>query len=191
MAEKRRLAIALLAAGQSRRFGTEDKLAADLDGQKLGLHAANAVSQLNAEHSWVIAARADHPCAAEWIEQGFQIVVNEDAHEGLGTSVALATGLALQAQADALLIVLADMPFVTPKHLAAMAGKAEPRALLASHNGRAPTPPALFGSTHFSTLMQASGDRGAGDLLKQAETLACPPDQLRDIDTPSDLEVGN
>ncbi|MEL6876587.1 MAG: nucleotidyltransferase family protein [Pseudomonadota bacterium] len=187
MAEQSRLAIALLAAGQSRRFGTEDKLAADLNGRMLGLHASDTLSGIPAAHHWVIASSGEHPCAAGWRKQGFEITVNPDAREGLGTSVALAAQLAHNARADALLIALADMPYVTPEHFTALAELADPQVLAASHNGTANTPPAIFGREHFPALMQSSGDRGAGALLARAKIIPCPPEQLADIDLPSDL----
>ncbi len=187
MTETGGLAIALLAAGSSRRFGDEDKLATDLDGRMLGLHASDALVELPSAHRWVIVSSADHLCANGWREAGFDLAVNPEAAKGMGTSVALAAQLAQDAGAGTLLIALADMPFVTAKHFQALAARVSKDALLASHNGEAPTPPALFGSDHLTALSQLDGDRGAGHLLREAEIVPCPPAQLADIDVPADL----
>ncbi len=187
MPESGGLAVAILAAGQSRRFGAKDKLAVILNGRMLGLHASEALHGVAASRRWVIASAPDHQCCGGWREAGFEIAVNFDAAQGLGTSTAMAATLADDAGSSALLIALADMPFVTFEHFQALAAMVAPNALVASHNGLAPTPPALFGREHFSQLMQYTGDRGAGGLLKRAEIITCPPDHLRDVDVPGDL----
>lgn len=181
------VAVAVLAAGQSRRFGEADKLAAPFSGTMLGLHACRTLSPLPFAFRWVVAPDADHPCADGWREAGFTVVPNPHAASGMGTSVALAARLAADARATSLMIALADMPLVTALHFADLLERAAPDVLLASHNGEAPTPPAIFGSAHFEELTRAKGDAGARKLLRQAETLACAPELLVDIDDPESL----
>lgn len=181
------VAVAVLAAGQSRRFGSADKLAAELRGSMLGLHVCRTLAPLPIAHRWVIAAGENHPCAAGWRAAGFAVAINADAASGMGSSVALAARLARQAGACALLIALADMPLVPAAFFADLLELAEPAALFAAHNGNAPTPPALLGSDHFGQLMQASGDQGARTLLAAARCLPCDPALLVDIDDPAAL----
>lgn len=178
------VAVAVLAAGQSRRFGKADKLAAPFRGAMLGLHACRTLSPLPFACRWVIAADLDHSCADGWAEAGFAAVPNPDAASGMGTSVALAARLAIEAGATALLIALADMPLVPAVQFADLLERAAPDVLAASHNGVVPTPPAIFGSAHFDVLSLARGDLGARKLLRRAETLACDPGLLVDIDDP-------
>ncbi len=180
--------IALLAAGQSQRFGTADKLSADLNGTMLGLHASEMLAALLADQRIVIASSEDHPCVGGWRAAGFEVAINPDAAQGMGTSVALAAELAVEAKAETLLIALADMPFVPLAHFRALAAQATASTIAASHNGAARTPPAVFGKEHFAALMQATGHRGAGALLSEAEIISCPHDQLADIDTLDDLK---
>ncbi len=182
------LMIALLAAGQSQRFGTADKLSADLNGTMLGLHASETLAALPADQRIVIASNEEHACAGGWRARGFEIALNPDADQGMGTSVALAAKLAVEAQAETLLIALADMPFVPLEHFRALAAQATASTIAASHNGTARTPPAVFGKEHFATLMQVTGHRGAGALLSEAKIISCRPDQLTDIDTLDDLK---
>lgn len=181
------VAVAVLAAGQSRRFGEADKLVAPFRGTMLGLHACRTLSLLPFARRWAIASDTRHSCAKGWREAGFTVALNPDADTGMGSSVALAARLAQEAGVTALLIALADMPLVPAAHFAALLECAGPDTLTASHNGASPTPPAIFGSHHFGQLMQASGDTGARLLLAGAETLSCDPAWLLDIDDPSAL----
>ncbi len=185
-----RIAAAVLAAGQSRRFGAADKLTAELKGRQLGEYAAATLAGLPLAHRWVIAAQADHPCAAAWQTGGFAVAVNDRADEGMGTSLALAARLALEAKADALLVTLADMPLIPASHFAALVNRAAARgadALVASEADGQRSPPVLFGANLLPELAKAGGDRGARHLLGQAEPLVCAADWLADIDDPTAL----
>lgn len=191
MADAPRLAVAVLAAGQSSRFGPADKLTACLRGQRLGELACRTLADMPFAQRWVIAARADHPCANSWQASGFTVAVNPQAASGMGTSVALAATLALDAQVDGLLIALADMPLVPAGHyhaLIARAGQLGAAALVASAAGSVRSPPAAFGRDHLNVLAASQGDTGGRALLGQAELIACAPDRLIDIDDPQALE---
>ena len=187
MASSPPVAVAVLAAGQSRRFGAADKLAAQFRGKPLGLHVTETLARLPFTDRWLITSAADHPCVEGWRATGFTPVLNPYAATGMGSSVALAARLAQEAKARALLIVLADMPLVTALHFSNLIERAAPDALYASHTGTAPTPPAMFGSDHFAALQEASGDQGARALLRRAGTVPCDAAHLIDIDDPETL----
>lgn len=184
----RRIGVALLAAGASRRFGEADKLCATFRGRALGEHAALALPIEQFERAWVITAAPDHPCEPLWCARRFEPLVNAHAGEGMGTSVALAATLAEEAQLDGLMIALADMPLVPHSHFKALIDEwdaSEPITVSAKDDVR--MPPALFGSKHFKDLASASGDQGARTLIGQGLVVPCPPDWLADIDTPDAL----
>lgn len=189
MDENYRLGIALLAAGSSRRFGPEDKLAAQFRGRALGEHAAAALPMERCAQGWVITARPGgvlgHRCETFWRTRFLEPVINQDAETGMGSSVALAARLAKQARCDGLLIALADMPLVPRAHFDALLDSDAPIAV--SSNGKVRMPPAMFDATFFDKLKQSSGDKGARDLIKQGHVISCPPEWLRDIDTRDDL----
>ncbi len=185
MAEHWRFAVAVLAAGQSRRFGPGDKLAAGFGGGLLGEQACHALAGLDLSHRWVIAAQGGHPCSASWQADGFTIALNPGARSGMGSSVALAAHLALEAGAKGLLIALADMPLVPADHFRALVDRATaigPGSVVASEAGGVRLPPAVFGCDHFAALSALRGDQGARALLDQAETVACAPQLLIDVD---------
>jgi molybdenum cofactor cytidylyltransferase len=87
-----------------------------------------------------------------------------------------------------LLVCLADMPFVTAAHIAAMVAKmGEHDGIIASHNGAQAMPPALFPRTFWPQLLETKGDSGARSLLVDALHIQTPPETLIDIDTVQDL----
>ena len=175
-----------MAAGQSKRFGTKDKLAQLLGDTMLGVHICDALKTLGCAHSIVVTSSAQHPCASAWRDRGFELVVNPDSDKGLSGSVAIAARVAQHKKADALLLCLADMPFVTTGHLRALIDRcdmSDSSSVIASHNGQAASPPAIFGADHFSELAGLDGDSGAKHLLIDAVIVASDPKLLRDIDT--------
>ncbi len=190
MADIVRPVVAVLAAGSSKRFGKEDKLACDFRGEMLGVHSIRAIPRQLFSHAWVIAADARHPCTADWNNAGFEVQINERSANGMGTSVALAAQLAIRAQAGALLITLADMPLVPASHFGALfeAGLERGfRQAVSSCDGKTPQPPAMFGPDQFETLARINGDQGAKGLLEEGYSIDCPQHWLADVDTPAAL----
>ncbi|WP_298468507.1 nucleotidyltransferase family protein [uncultured Erythrobacter sp.] len=190
MAEPLRLAVAVLAAGSSRRFGPVDKLRAPFRGKPLGLHVSDALAEVPAELRMVIASNQQHSCAGGWRDAGFEIVRNPNADEGMGTSVATAARIARRAESDALLIALADMPLIPVSHYSAMVDAARalgPNLLIASTNGIIRMPPAIFGREQFDRLTALTGNKGARSILGEGDTIKCRTRWLADIDTPEAL----
>lgn len=185
------LAIAILAAGQSRRFGAVDKLTAELRGKQLGLHVSELLASVRFRHRWVIASSYDHPCVPDWQSSGWTIIENHQASTGMGSSVALAAEHAQRVGADGLMICLADMPMVPRQHYLALIDRAlrfGPSKVVVSTDGRRRLPPAIFGQTHFTKLSQMTGDKGARELLADGEAVHCNADLLVDVDDAETLQ---
>lgn len=181
------LAVAILAAGRSARFGAEDKLTAPFRGMPLGLHTAHALLGLDFAHRWVIARRHDHPCASGWRSAGFELVVNADADAGMGASLRIAAKRAEQAGADGLMICLADMPLVATDHFEGLVRAWNQNGgIVASQDGALISPPAIFAQEHYPTIAGLTGDRGGKMLLKGALCVPSRPGTLVDVD---DLEA--
>jgi len=182
------LAVAILAAGRSARFGVEDKLTAPFRGKPLGLHTADALTGFDFLHRWVIVRTADHTCMPGWASAGFETVVNPDAAEGMGSSLRCAARCANEAGAEGLLVCLADMPLVPPTHFAALVQAwTERGGGVASKDGTLVSPPAIFSREHFGMLARLSGDQGARSLLKNSYKVTSPPGALVDVDDPETL----
>lgn len=186
--------LALLAAGQSRRFGDTDKLTALLHGKMLGLHAAATLAQLPHDYRIVIASSADHSCAADWSVLGYDIIVNEHADQGQASSVECAVEHALACGVTALCLCLADTPYVTGQHIETLSQTFEAldrKQIVASSDDGNTMPPAIFPANQFEALQQLQGDQGARQLLKTAHLIPAEKNVLLDIDTPEMLEIEN
>ncbi len=182
------LAVAILAAGRSARFGAEDKLTAKLRGMPLGLHTANALAGLNFAQRWVIVRAPDHPCVPDWRAVGFEPLVNAAADTGMGASLRLAAQCAEHAGADGLMVCLADMPLVPSAHFEALTHAWRQRGgVIASQDGVLIAPPAIFSRAHFPLLAGVTGDQGGRPLLNGAFCVTAPSGTLEDVDDPATL----
>ena len=181
-----RVAVVLLAAGLSTRFGVGDKLAAPLDGLALGLHAARRFASLPFVAKIAVVGE-DGP---DFGSSGFETVVNPDPGAGQSRSIGLGLAAALRCAPDAVLILLADMPFVTIAHIEALLAQLDAdHPVVASTDGAHPSPPALFAPSSFALLADLTGDTGARALLRTATLVAASPAELADVDTPDDLRL--
>lgn len=176
------IAVAILAAGQSKRFGS-DKLTVDLEGIALGLHIAMTVAPMG--FGWHFAICPQGAALVQHFSRlGFEVIENAAPEKGQSHSLHLAVRAAEATGAKALLIALADMPFVAGTHITKVVAQ---DGLTASTDGHKPMPPALFPRAHWPDLLQTSGDSGARSLLVNANLVAAPPHELRDIDAATDL----
>jgi molybdenum cofactor cytidylyltransferase len=176
------IAVVVLAAGQAKRFGS-DKLMVPIDGAPLGARLAKTLVPMGFGWRFAVcqtgAALSQHIAA-----MNFAIIDNAAPEKGQAHSLHLAVHAAERTAAKALLVTLADMPFVTQSHLAAVAAG---DGLTASSFGDAPMPPALFPRSYWPMLLATDGDAGARQLLGDANIVTATPVELRDIDVADDL----
>ncbi|MFN3619650.1 nucleotidyltransferase family protein [Sphingorhabdus sp.] len=182
--EAKHVAIAVLAAGNARRFGS-DKLMADLDGAPLGLPVAQQLAQVDAAAHFAV-CQPQATIASHYADLGYDIIDNPQADLGLSVSLHLAVEAAAKTEAQALLVALADMPFVPASHVEALIAACEGETIQSS-DANQPMPPAIFPRAMWALLLETKGDAGARQILLNAMTLAAPTGSLRDIDTPDDL----
>lgn len=180
------IGIAVLAAGAGRRLGG-GKLLRDLGGRPLWCWAMEAAEQAGFATRWLIRPPgvSDEAAPAGW--RGH---INPDAGEGIAASIRLAGELARNAGSRRLVIALADMPFVEPAHLRALAlgqGVLFTR-YPAGHHGV----PAAFPHGALPMLATLRGDRGAGTAEWERGVRAIAPEcpeSLLDIDSEADLDL--
>jgi CTP:molybdopterin cytidylyltransferase MocA len=171
--------VAVLAAGLATRFGG-GKLEAICAGKPLGRWVIDAVAEAGLGPGLIVTGPEGVSFADGWTA-----LVNPQRDHGLGFSLALAAQAALGAEASALLVLLADMPLVTPDYLRELAATPSPAATR-QRDGRGGVP-AVLDRTLLGIAARLTGDRGAGPLLEGAALLDPPPGMLRDVDTPEDL----
>lgn len=189
MAELGVAALLVLAAGLSQRFGASSKLMAPLRGKPLGLHVADTVAGAGFARKLVVCRQGDAALQAEFAGRGFEVVVNPDSGRGQASSLGLGVAALAQRNPQAILVCLADMPFVTVAHLEAVVGAlGDGVSVVASRlPGGQASPPAAFAPVHFDELTRLEGDKGARSLLAGAYLVEAPGEMLADFDTPGDF----
>ncbi|MHA1528352.1 MAG: NTP transferase domain-containing protein [Alphaproteobacteria bacterium] len=187
----------VLAAGRSSRMGGRDKLLEPVAGAPLLRHVVRALAASAVDEIVVVLPPNPGERMAALAGTTVRVVTNPRAAEGMGTSVgAGVTGL--RADADAVLIVLADMPEVTASdfdRLLAAFDPAEGRAIVraVTEAGR-PGHPVLFGRRFFEPLRALEGDRGARSLIEDhkeflVDVVLPGAAAATDLDTPGDWEA--
>lgn len=172
--------LVLLAAGRAERFGG-GKLAADLGGMPLGLHAATTLAALPFRARIAVAASS----APDFAALGYRVLCNDDPARDMASSVRIGVAAA---EGAAVLLALADMPRITAAHVGRLFEMADgPDSVVASTDGVRPRPPALFGRGRWEGLLQITGDKGARDLIARGRHVPAVADELVDIDTPEEL----
>jgi CTP:molybdopterin cytidylyltransferase MocA len=178
------VAVAVLAAGSGSRFGG-DKLDASCAGRAVGQWVLDAVEEAGLPPGLLVLP--PHTVIFARSARGWQTRLNLLAGQGLGTSLAVAAQWALEAQADGLLVLLADMPLVDAVYLCRLAASPFPAAT--AHPGGRAGVPALLSRSLLVKAAQLAGDEGAARLLADAQglTLLDPPaGMLLDVDRPED-----
>ena len=188
-----RIAAIVLAAGLSSRMGS-NKLLATVSGKALVRHAAEAAAASACEPVVVVTGNAGETVAKALAGLPVTIANNPDFARGLSTS--LKRGLsALPENCDGAVVVLGDMPRVTPAlidKLIAAFDPAEDRAIcVATRRGKRGNP-VLWARRFFPEMMALEGDVGAKHLMSLYDELVCEVEAaddgpLTDIDTPEAL----
>lgn len=179
------VAAVLLAAGRGTRFGG-DKLLAELDSKPLAVYAADLLAGIGFG-ALIAVCRADDAVLPGLLHaRGFTIALNDRPEDGQSRSLRL--GVEAARGSAALLIALADMPFVTRAHITRLLDTFAGKTLASARDGQ-PMPPALFPRTTYDALAAVEGDAGGRALLRDAPSVAADPAELPDIDTRADLSA--
>ena len=168
MSDSPKIAVVILAAGASRRFGDSDKLRAEIDGVPMLTRSLTAYDHLDAVHKVsVLAPNSEITDICH--SAGFETVINPRAHEGMGTS--LAAGIeAIGDDVTHTFIGFGDMPFLLPQTppLIARAIDKSVSIIVPTYEGQRGHP-VLFAAMHFANLKKLIGDKGGRSIIT-----ACP-----------------
>jgi len=190
---QRLIAAIVLAAGGASRFGSAKQLA-ELDGVPLLEHAIRAVEAVPEIERIVVVlgARAEEIRAV--VDFGCaDVVVCEDWQTGQAASLRCGVA-AVAADADAVVLMLGDMPRITSQVIARFAGLAAEHGAHTRARGvfdGEPGHPVALGSAYFDDVMALQGDVGAREVLKRIGAHPIECGHLCsgiDIDTPQALE---
>jgi molybdenum cofactor cytidylyltransferase len=184
----------ILAAGMARRMGRE-KLLLTIDGEPILRRVVREVVALGLSEILVVANEHNRAAVfAALSDLPVQVVTNERADEGIGTSIALAAS-SIAATSRALLLLQGDQPFVERGMLRTLIAewrRGSPDFAASSYAGVVSTP-VLFARDLFDELRALCGDRGAKSVLerhsKTGRVLDFPRWRGVDVDTPDDYRL--
>jgi molybdenum cofactor cytidylyltransferase len=183
----------VLAAGTSSRYGAENKLTATVEGEPVVTRATRTLVESSLDGVTVVVGHE-----AELVREAlseFDVTIRVNEHYSAGQSTSLRAGItdASDRGADAALIALGDMPWVTTRTVDLLVDAYRygiANILAAAYEGERGNP-TLFGAEYFETLADIEGDVGGRELLTESgEAVGIETDDpgvRQDIDRPADL----
>lgn len=188
-----RIACLLTAAGSGSRFGG-DKLLLSVDGQPMGIHALQALSQAPFDLRVLVTSADKGYLITAARERGFAVVVNPAPERGMSSSVRLGTEHILRTGSyDGILYAVADQPNLSTGTVERLvkAFEARPSCILAPEAEGKRGNPVLFPASLFGELLEVTGDRGGRQVIaahrELLRTIPVSPSELKDIDTKEDM----
>lgn len=172
----------LLCAGLSRRFGPDNKLLMALAGKPLVAHAADLCAAVPFAARIAVVPPGEEVLRTLLRGVGLALVDNHDPEAGRDHSLRIGLAAALVTEAEGVVVLLGDMPHVTPEHLAALAHAAGADGAAISHDGVAAMPPTLI-PAGIARAVLAQRDRPVRTSLGPTTEVRADPALLADYDT--------
>lgn len=189
----RDIAAVVLAAGASTRMG-RNKLLLELNGETVVRRAARTAIAAGLDPVIVVTGHAREAVAAELHGLRCRSVFNGEHAHGTHTSVAAGIGVVEATARAAAIVMLADMPLVTPSMLRALVERYRESGapLVASrYGGGINAPPILYGRRLFGELRDMDARCGRQVVRRhrhEAAEVGWPAEAARDLDRPDDYE---
>jgi molybdenum cofactor cytidylyltransferase len=188
------IACIVLAAGRSTRMGAANKLLAELGGKPMVRIVVETALASAARPMLVVTGHQAAEVRAALTGLNVTLCANPDYAMGLSSS--LKAGIrAVPAGCAAALVLLGDMPHITPAHLDALIAAFAPGAgadiVVPTYQGQRGNP-VLWSADFFAEIGQLDGDTGARRLLLQHADHVREVDLgtdavFMDVDTPEEL----
>jgi len=183
------IAAIVLAAGRGTRFGDGPKMLASLDDKPLVRHAVEAALAGGLDPVLVVLGHRGEEIRDALSGLAVRIVWNPDYADGLSTSLR-AGFAALPRESDAAVILLGDMPRITPALIGQLTARwrdvGRPSAVVPTFAGTRGNP-ALLSRALAPEIALLEGDAGAGALLRRrrdvVEMALDDPAVTDDVDT--------
>jgi molybdenum cofactor cytidylyltransferase len=187
-----RVAGILLAAGPSTRMGS-NKMFLELDGETILSRAAGTAVASGLDPVIVVLGHEAERARALLSGLPVSTVINPDYPRGINTS--LRAGVAeVPDDCGAVVVLLADMPFVTDRMIAALVGRyreSGARLVVSDYEG-VNAPPHLYDRSLLPELGATEGEGCGKHVVRkhrdEAVAVGWPAAALTDIDRPGDWE---
>jgi molybdenum cofactor cytidylyltransferase len=190
------VAAIVLAAGASRRMRGRDKLLEPVAGRPALRRVAEVARASRADA--VVVVLPPGAAARREALAGLDVAVVEAADWAEGMAASIRAGVAAAGKADAVVILLGDMPEVGAGDVDRLIAAFDPGAgreiCRAVSEAGTPGHPVLFGRRYFAALAGLTGDAGAREVVRGAgervaEVVTAGRGAVVDLDTPEAWEA--
>jgi len=182
MDEKPKIAVLVLAAGESARMGDHIKQILPWGDSTLLGHTLQQAKNTIGSAAYVVLGAYEEIIKAEVDFDLVTTIQNPNWNSGLGSSIAAGINYfsSKMRSYDAVLIMLADQPLIDTNYLNKMMGNwiGNPEKIITTQYKDRSGVPAIFGSEYFSELQRLNKDFGAKDIITSHESsiMALDPD---------------
>lgn len=186
-------ALVMLAAGNSRRFGS-NKLLYEIDGKPMYLWTLEKLKEAAGRipESEIVVVTQYQEIVDKAMEMKIPVFINPHPEDGIALSMRI--GLECVDDTDACLFTVADQPWLTADTIVRLAGllKKERKGMACTIRDGKTGNPCIFSSRYYQELKGISGDRGGKQIIKKhPEDVAYlrieDARELQDVDVPSAL----
>ncbi|WP_419165538.1 nucleotidyltransferase family protein [Candidatus Palauibacter sp.] len=190
--DARRVAGIVLAAGSSTRMG-RNKLLLEIGGESLVRRAVRLAGEADLDPVILVTGRFREAVEREVRDLACVPVFNPDHAAGIQTSAAAGVA-AVAGDAEAAVVMLADMPFVTGRMVRTLVARyRETNAplVVSTYGGEVSAPPILYDRTLFdevALMKQGCGREVVRRHRERAVHVDWPAGRLRDLDRPDEYE---
>jgi len=189
--DREKIAIVILAAGASKRFGSR-KLLSQLKGKPLISYVLNEFC-IESYGKKILVVNPYFPLDIVKCER-FKILINNNYENGLATSLIIAVNEVLSKGYDGFFILLGDMPFLMETDVERLLKviQKDPNCIIAFRYNGIKGFPTYVPKRYFDRVLSLKGDRGIKQLIAAQEVkvryLEGSWRHIFDVDTPEDLK---
>ncbi len=182
----------ILAAGNSSRMGEAKQLLPWSQGTLLG-NVIEVANTAKIDKVFVVLGAEAQKIQKKMAPLKYEVILNENWQEGLGSSIRAGISgiMNLAVRPNAILIMLADQPFIDKTYINTMIRHYETNdgKIIATQYSSKMGVPAIFDKSFFTALQNLKGDEGAGRLIRNNLEFCYsvdPGKKAIDLDTPED-----
>ncbi|PUE65097.1 nucleotidyltransferase family protein [Arcobacter caeni] len=188
MEKSKNLAVIILAAGKSSRLEGKTKQLLKYQDESLIKIAVKKALKISSD-VFVVLGHEKEQCMKELKDFNINIVINENYHQGMGTSISKAIKYTQDFENS--MIMLCDQPFIPTSHYEELKSSLISEVIIASKYNNNSLVPAIFPKKYYEELLKLNEDKGAKSLLNKHShiTLELSSEMAIDIDTSEDVDL--
>ena len=165
---KEKLTLVMLAAGNSRRFGS-NKLLYEIDGVPMYLCTLHKLQKAASElgNCEIIVVTQYQEIASKAQESGARVLINPHPERGISSSMQI--GLTAAKEASACLFTVSDQPWLTTETIVNLVHKfqSEQKGMACTILNNKTGNPCIFSRKYYQELQEITGDKGGKQIINR------------------------